>query len=161
MANNKVDTLHPLIREEVREEVNYINTNVLTGRVKMRVTQANRSFKEQGDIYATGRTKPGKIVTKAKPGQSIHNYALAFDFCLVDGKTPIWDTAKDFDGDKHPDWLEIVQRFEAKGYKWGGRFRSISDKPHLEKTFGHTWQQLLALVESGQVDKDGYVILKK
>ena len=156
---SKVNTLHPLIREEVRLAVNHINTNILTGGVKMLVTQARRTFLEQGEIYAQGRTKPGKIVTKAKPGQSIHNYALAFDFCLVKAGVTIWDTTKDFDGDKHPDWMEVVSYFISRGYTWGGDFRSIKDMPHLEKTFGYTWQKLLAKVQAGEIDKDGYVTI--
>ena len=44
------------------------------------------------------------------------------------------------------------------GYVWGGDFRSIVDRPHFEKTFGHTWQQLLAIKQSGKTE-NGYVII--
>lgn len=148
---SKIDTLHPLIREEVRKLVEHINTNVLTGRVKMIVTQCLRTFEEQDALYAK---KPK--VTNAKGGQSIHNYGLAFDFCLVDGKVTIWDTSKDFDGDKHPDWIEVVEVFKKAGYTWGGDFRSFKDAPHFEKTFGYTWQQLLEIKKAGKTE-NGYV----
>lgn len=39
-----------------------------------------RSMEEQAALYAIGRSKPGKIVTKARPGESYHNYGLAFDW---------------------------------------------------------------------------------
>ena len=134
---NKIDTLHPKIREEVRAAVDHVNTNILKSDVKMLVTQCLRTFAEQDKLYAQ-RPK----VTNAKGGQSIHNYGLAFDFCLVKGKETIWNVAKDFDGDKNPDWLEVVNYFKSLGYTWGGDFRSFKDAPHFEKTFGHTWKTL-------------------
>jgi len=151
---SKIDTLHPLIRAEVQTLVDKINSSVLKGNVKMVVTQGLRTFAEQDKLYAQ-RPK----VTNAKGGQSIHNYGLAFDFCLADGGKMIWDTNKDFDGDKIPDWMEVVKVFKDAGYAWGGDFKSIVDKPHFEKTFGHTWQQLLAIKQSGKTE-NGYVILK-
>jgi peptidoglycan L-alanyl-D-glutamate endopeptidase CwlK len=39
-----------------------------------------RSMEEQAALYAIGRSKPGKIVTKARPGESYHNYGMAFDW---------------------------------------------------------------------------------
>jgi len=150
---SKIDTLHPLIREEVQRLVDHCNTSVLKSDVQMIVTCGNRSFDEQTKLY---NQKPK--VTNAKAGQSIHNYALAFDFCLVRGGRLIWDVAKDFDGDKVPDWMEVVKVFKAAGYTWGGDFRSITDRPHFEKTFGHTWQQLLAIKQSGKTE-NGYVII--
>ena len=150
---SKIATLHPEIRDEVQQKVDYINANVLTGKVKMIVTQGLRTFAEQDALF---NQKPK--VTNAKGGQSIHNYGLAFDFCLVDGGKTIWDTAKDFDGDKKPDWMEVVKVFKDAGYTWGGNFRSIYDAPHFEKTFGHTWQQLLELKKANKT-KEGYVII--
>jgi peptidoglycan L-alanyl-D-glutamate endopeptidase CwlK len=150
---SKIDTLHPLIREEVRTLVDLINTTVLKSNVKMIVTQGLRTFDEQTKLY---NQKPK--VTNAKAGQSLHNYGLALDFCLVDGGRTIWDTVKDFDNDKVADWMEVVKVFKVAGYVWGGDFRSIVDKPHFEKTFGHTWQQLLEIKQSGKTE-DGYVII--
>lgn len=150
---SKIDTLHPLIREEVRKAVDYVNTSILTSGVKMLVTQGLRTFEEQ-DKLAAQRPK----VTNAKGGQSIHNYGLAFDFCLFAGGKLIWDVAKDFDGDKQPDWMEVVNYFKSLGYTWGGDFRSITDRPHFEKTFGHTWQELLAIKKAGKT-KDGYILI--
>lgn len=150
---SKIDLLHPAIREEVRTLVNKVNTEILKSDVKMIVTQTLRTFEEQTALF-NQRPK----VTNAMAGQSFHNYGLAFDFCLVKGGRTIWDVAKDFDGDKQPDWMEVVKVFKDAGYVWGGNFRSISDKPHFEKTFGHTWQQLLALKKEGKTI-NGYVIL--
>ena len=148
---NKINTLHPKIREEVRTIVDYINDKVLTGNVKMLVTQGLRTFAEQTALY---NQKPK--VTNAKAGQSLHNYGLAFDFCLVQNGKTIWDIKKDFDNDKVPDWMEVVNIFKSHGYKWGGDFTSIYDAPHFEKTFGYSWKQLLEKYNAGKLE-NGYV----
>jgi hypothetical protein len=44
-----------------------------------------RSFAEQDALYAQGRTKPGKIVTKARGGFSNHNFGVAFDIGVFKG----------------------------------------------------------------------------
>lgn len=53
-----------------------------------------RSEERQAWLYASGRTRPGPIITKAQPGLSYHQYGLAGDFVLfIDGKWS-WDTSK-------------------------------------------------------------------
>lgn len=140
---DKINTLHPFIREEVKMLVSTINNKILTGKAKIRVVQATRTFKEQQDLYNQGRTSPGKIVTQAKAGDSIHNYGLAFDMCLIiDNKEVSWDTVKDFDNDRQSDWMEIVTFLKKFNYVWGGDWRSFKDMPHFEKTGGNTLNQL-------------------
>lgn len=61
-----------------------------------------RSFVTQEALYVQGRTKPGDIVTWARPGLSYHNYGLATDWAFFredDGlyiplryDDPLWDT---------------------------------------------------------------------
>lgn len=144
ITEQRIALLHPKIREEVKKIVIEANS-AISSKLTIRIVQGLRTIAEQDALYAQGRTAPGKIVTKAKGGSSYHNYGLAIDFAfLIDGKEISWDTAKDWDGDKIADWLEVVKIFLKAGYGWGGNFKSIKDFPHLEKTFGYTWQQLLA-----------------
>lgn len=42
-----------------------------------------RTMEEQAALYAIGRSKAGKIVTKARPGESYHNYGLALDWVAM------------------------------------------------------------------------------
>lgn len=136
----RVKLLHPAIRDEVAELIGKIEIN---NPFVIRIVQGLRTIDEQNALYAQGRTKPGDIVTNAKGGSSYHNYGLAFDFCLLyDGKIS-WDTNFDGDKDGQKDWQEVVQMFKNNGYTWGGDFHSIPDAPHLEKTFGHNWRELL------------------
>jgi len=156
---NRIALLHPKLREEAKRL--YIEASkALKGRASIRIVQGYRTFAEQAALYAQGRTKPGAKVTNANAGSSFHNYGLAIDFCLlIDGITVSWDIAKDFDGDGAADWREVVKVFEDAGWKWGGKFSTIRDYPHLEKAFGKTWRQLLELRNAGKVDKAGYVLL--
>ena len=118
----RISRLHPSIRNEVSKIINECD-KALTGRAKVRITQGLRTFKEQDELFAKGRTtgKKGAIVTQSKGGQSYHNYGLAVDFCLLidtngDGtfETPSFDPLKDFDGDRIADWKEVVSDFSAK-----------------------------------------------
>ena len=141
---NKIKELHPKIRKEVYNLIEHINTKILLGKAKVRITDVYRSFEEQDKLYAKGRTEPGNKVTDAKAGYSFHNYGLAFDFCLLltDNNTISWDINKDFDNDKKADWLEVVNVFKTSGWLWGGDW-SKPDYPHLQKIFNYNIEKLL------------------
>jgi peptidoglycan L-alanyl-D-glutamate endopeptidase CwlK len=145
----RVELLHPAVREEVKKLIYAAELN-LPLNAKIRVVQGLRTKQEQDDLFSLGRTKPGKIVTNARFGQSFHCYGLAIDFALMydkDGngsyETLSWDVNYDMDKDGIKDWMEVVSTFEPNKWTWGGRFKSIQDDPHLEKTFGYSWRELL------------------
>lgn len=147
----RINTLHPKIREKALEDYLTINT-ILPKGIRLRFSEAYRSKKHQQDLYDKGRSKPGKIVTNAKPGQSIHEYGLAFDIVLLydrDGngtyESASWDEKKDFDKNGQADWTSVVLFFKSRGWSWGGDFKSIYDSPHFELTFGNTWKTLKKL----------------
>lgn len=161
----RIKTLHPKLRCEAVEIFAKIGL-VLTGKARCRFTFTYRSFAEQQALYEQGRTKPGRIVTNAKAGQSLHNYGLAVDIALLidtDGngtfETASWDDTADFEGLGGSTWMRIVHIFDAYGWEWGGRWKSIKDKPHFQKDFGHDWRELLRLHNEGKVDKEGYVLI--
>lgn len=155
-TKERIDKLHPTVRTEVESIINECD-KVLTGRAKVRITQGIRTFEEQNLLYAKGRTSPGKIVTNAKGGQSIHNYGFSVDICLIlDGKTASFDTKADWDDDKKSDWMECVEVFKKHGWNWGGDWKTFKDMPHFEKKGFSEWRELLKLNR----DKSGYIILK-
>lgn len=146
----RVNLLHPAVRQEVITLIDQIEKD-LPCSIAVRIVQGLRTIDEQNALYAQGRTKPGKIVTNAKGGSSYHNYGLAIDFAILvdrDGNGTFdevsWDIKKDNDKDGTADWLEVVKVFEAAGWEWGGKFSSLKDYPHLQKTFGYKWQALIA-----------------
>lgn len=154
-TKQRIGKLHPSVREEVTKIIEECDS-ALTGRAKVRVTQGLRTFEEQDALYAQGRTKPGKKVTNAKGGQSIHNYGFAVDICLIiDGKIASWDAAKDWDNDTVADWYECVKIFAKHGWEWGGNWKTFKDMPHFDKRNLNSWRKLSKLKK----DKNGYIIL--
>lgn len=138
---DRIQLLHPRLRTEAKQIYQEICES-LTGKAMCRFSHTLRTNAEQNELYAQGRTKPGKVVTNAKGGQSYHNYGLAIDIVLIrdmDGngsyETASWDTNLDADGDGQPDWMEVVAIFKRHGWEWGGDWK-FSDKPHFQKTFG-------------------------
>src|SRR3990167_7492221 len=91
------------------------------------ITCTYRSNKEQEALYAQGRTKPGRIVTRARGGQSKHNCkgpmgeqaAEAFDVVPLRYGKPIWGTTgagiDDDPSDDDADDLEAWQRIGEIG----------------------------------------------
>lgn len=169
----RIKLLHPKVRAEVEQIYKEI-CEALKGRAICRFAYTVRTFAEQDALFAQGRTRlfdaNGKrlgIVTKAKGGQSFHNYGLAIDIVLLvdkDGngtnEAASWDTKTDFDKDNMADWMEIVAIFEKYKWSWGGKWvGKLNDAPHFEKTFGYTWRDLLKLHNAKKVDKDGYVLI--
>lgn len=148
----RIKSAHPLLRDELKKIYTEI-LSALTGSAFCRFAYVLRTFKEQDELF-----KKRPRVTKAKAGQSYHNYGLAVDIVLITegGKKASWDTVKDFDGDRTSDWMEIVAIFKKYGWSWGGEW-NFKDNPHFEKRLGYTWQELYALHLEGKVDSAGYV----
>lgn len=132
MASRDLKDLHPHVRllaldfiEQCRKE----NIDVL-------IYCTYRSNQEQDDLYAQGRTKPGKIVTYARGGQSRHNHtlkdrpaSLAFDCVPLRGGKPVW-------GRTLPEDLKLWQKVgkigKSVGLKWAGDWTRFKEFPHFE-----------------------------
>jgi peptidoglycan L-alanyl-D-glutamate endopeptidase CwlK len=82
-----IDTLDVGFQKQVRSWVN----EMVTSRIEPLIYCGRRTMEEQAALFAKGRTSKGKIVTKARPGESYHNYGLAFDW------VPLKRTAKNAD----------------------------------------------------------------
>ena len=155
---DRIKLLHPTLRGEVEHMYRSQIVPALSGRAICRFAYTLRTFDEQNALFAQGRTRlfdsAGKrlgVVTKARGGQSFHNYGLALDIVLLADRdnnrtfeSASWETTVDFDRDGKADWMEVVDIFKRNGWNWGGDFKSLKDAPHFEKTFGHTWRTLLA-----------------
>ena len=89
------------------------------------LTQTYRSFDVQNSLYDQGRSTPGKIVTKAKGGQSLHNYypAHAFDMAFKIGDQVYWGKR---------DFFMFAEIIKPMGVEWGGDWIGFKDYPHFE-----------------------------
>lgn len=160
----RIAKAHPAVREELGLIYNDIQ-KALVGRAVCRFDCVHRSFERQAEIYASGRSQPGRKLTNAPAGLSLHNYGLAVDICLLVTKNGAqdfasWDTAGDFDEDGVADWMEVVRIFKAHGWDWGGDWNGFKDMPHFQKSFGLKASDFLALHKAGSVDEQGYVRAK-
>jgi peptidoglycan L-alanyl-D-glutamate endopeptidase CwlK len=153
----RIAMMHPKLRDEVYNIYEDI-TEALKGNVFCRFTHTLRTFAEQKELFAQGRTKAGNIVTQAREGFSYHNYGLAIDIVLIDGRNASWNTKKDYDADGISDWMEVVQIFKEYGWEWGGDWR-FKDAPHFQKTLGYSIRSLHRLYHSGKIDKNNYVLI--
>lgn len=90
-------------------------------------TRGYATYPEQMALWCRGRTQEGPIVTRAKPGQSFHNFGLAVDLCpdqlvLVPKLQPDW----------RPQAFEpLGPACFAHGLEWGGKW-ARPDRPHVQ-----------------------------
>ncbi len=119
------------LRPEFRVLVDGWTDDLAAAEIDHLITCTLRSAAEQDALYASGRTVPGPIRTKAKAYQSAHQYGLALDFViLTNGKTdwsgdsPAWEKAISLAQShgmhslrpmesahlEHPDWHAIAMR---------------------------------------------------
>jgi peptidoglycan L-alanyl-D-glutamate endopeptidase CwlK len=149
MSRNLVD-----LHSEVRWRAEKLKEACVAALTPILIYSTLRTFKEQEVLYAHGRTKPGQVVTNARPGESFHNYGLAFD------AIPILESGK-------PDWenrekIRILGELgESIGLQWGGRWPTFKDYPHFQMAFGFDCKQLLVFYDNGGVQKVWDVIDRK
>jgi len=157
---DRIKLLHPKLRDEATLIYQEIKA-ALTGKAICRFSYTLRTFAEQDALF---NARPQ--VTKAKGGQSYHNYGLAVDIVLLVDKdangsyeSALWDVKSDFDGDNKSDWMEIVAIFKRHGWEWGGDWK-FYDAPHFQKTLGKSIVQLLKMHNSKKfITKTTYVDL--
>lgn len=92
--------------------------------IQIEVDTALRTAEEQDELFARGRTSPGKEVTNARGYQSNHVIGCAVDVSPEDSVThlPDWNAS-------HPGWQKIVSVGATYGLRDG---KSWHDLPHLE-----------------------------
>ena len=102
--------------------------------IDLLVTSTYRDNESQDALYAQGRTTPGNVVTKAKAGQSWHNWRCALDVVpLVNGKA-IWDDPAL--------WKQVGEIGKSCGLEWAGDWVTFKEFPHFQYTGGLTIAQL-------------------
>lgn len=101
------------------------------------ITEGFRTKEYQDELYAKGRTKPGKVVTNAKGDSysSQHQWGIAFDIAINDNKL-LYD-------EKMIKKVAKIAKSSKVGLGWGGDWKSIVDTPHFYlKKWGSTTAKL-------------------
>lgn len=135
-SQKNIATLNPKVQPLARA---LIETATAAG-IHVKVISGHRSYEEQDELYAQGRTKPGQIVTKAKGGYSKHNFATAFDVGIFS------PDGKEYFGES-PDYKKVGVIGESLGLIWGGSWTDFQDEPHFEFNNGRSMSQLRAAYE--------------
>lgn len=149
-SEERLALLHPKAQPIFRQ---FIDECESTFNIILRITLGLRTIDQQNDLYAHGRTTPGNIVTDAPGGHSYHNYGLAIDLCeMVDDDTEVSWTY---------DMATLQPIADKYGIEWGGTWVHIKDRPHFELRFGfqENCNDLFGMVQSGNVDENGYVTI--
>lgn len=115
-----INKLHP----DVKILANKLVKECAKQGLKVKITDTLRTKKEQDDLYAQGRTKPGNIVTYSEYPDSYHCWGIAFDVCQnIKGK----------EFDESTGFFDKVGKIgQSLGLEWGGSWTTFRDRPHFQ-----------------------------
>lgn len=131
MVSRSLDDLLPVVKVKAEKFLKLCTEQGLD----ILIYCTHRSDEEQDILYAQGRTKPGKIVTNARSGESWHNHRCAFDFVPLVGGKPAWN-----DENKYRKAGIIA---ESVGLEWAGRWTGkLKETAHCQYTGGLSLAQL-------------------
>ena len=128
--SRKLEDLNPKVAAMATK---FIEACEATG-IDILITSTYRDNESQAALFAQGRSEPGRIVTKARAGESFHNYRCAFDFVpLINGK-PAWDD------------IGLITKCgriaESVGLEWAGNWTNFKEMLHCQYSGGLTLAQL-------------------
>ena len=121
--------LHPYLDYLLGIMIKYSNKE----NIYLIVTEGYRTKEYQDELYAKGRTKPGKIVTNAKGSayQSQHQWGIAFDIAIAN-KGHTFDMA-------YVKKVAQISKEHCKSLGWGGDWEDFPDNLHFYlKKYGST-----------------------
>jgi peptidoglycan LD-endopeptidase CwlK len=118
-SEKNISTLLPEVQPFARSLVQKAALNGIC----IKVISGLRSYAEQDELYARGRTEPGPKVTNARGGYSNHNFGIAFDVGVFEGNKYLADTVK---------YKAVGILGMDMGLEWGGNWKSIVDQPHFQ-----------------------------
>ena len=125
VSEGRLAQVNPTLAQKIRQ----VADQMASSGVQLRIVQGLRTKAEQDALYAQGRTTPGKVVTNAKGGQSMHNYGLAVDMVPgIRGASP-WQPNWN---DKDPDYQKMIDLCEQQGLVAGARWVHIPDVDHFQ-----------------------------
>ena len=100
-----------------------------------RLISGTRTFAQQDDLFAQGRTKPGKKVTNARGGQSNHNFGIAWDVGIFTSSgayiDDLADKGKMTSSAVEAEYKKLGPMGRSQGLFWGGDW-SKPDRPHFQ-----------------------------
>jgi peptidoglycan LD-endopeptidase CwlK len=108
---------------EVQPYARALVTKAAQHGITIKVISGLRAYDEQNDLFAQGRSEPGRIVTNARAGYSNHNFGIAFDIGVFEGTKYLDDSRK---------YKAVGILGMDLGLEWGGNWKTIVDQPHFQ-----------------------------
>lgn len=140
---------------EVRPFARALVQNAAAAGITIKIISGLRTYEEQNQLYAQGRTvvPPDNRVTNARGGFSNHNFGIAFDVGVFEGR--------DYLGES-PKYAAVGVLGQELGLDWGGNWKTFKDMPHFQ--LRPTWalemperEMLANLRERKSVNKEVFV----
>jgi len=143
-SEGNIRTLLPQTQREARS---FLTRAKNFAGFEVRIISGSRTYAEQDQIFRKGRFgNPGPIVTKARGGQSNHNFGIAWD-------VGIFQNGKYLTGDSKPEakiYKQLSSIVLTSDLEWGGNWTSIVDMPHYQMKLDLTLEQVRARFEKGR-----------
>jgi peptidoglycan L-alanyl-D-glutamate endopeptidase CwlK len=163
MASRRIEDLVPTAQAKAREHV----LRCADAKIELLIYCTLRDPEEQARLFRQGRTPQqvqGKVdqlrsqgfpqlaqtlsaapgatgakVTFAGPGESFHQYAMAYDCVPVVKGKPVWQTG----GEAGQLWRKVGELGKACGLEWAGEWTKFREFPHFQWTDGRAVQVLM------------------
>jgi peptidoglycan L-alanyl-D-glutamate endopeptidase CwlK len=118
-----IQTLQPDAQRRARHFLTAVSAQLSAEGLSVKVISGTRTYEEQDELFARGRTKPGPVVTRARGGQSNHNFGVAWDIGIF----------------RHGEYIPESELYrkagvigKGHGLEWGGDWKGIQDEPHFQ-----------------------------
>ena len=125
-----IATLHSRVQPLARQLI----AEAAAKGIQIKVISGTRSYAEQDALYRKAvdgldNDGDGRIdeaderVTKARGGYSNHNFGIALDIGIFEGKAYVPES---------PLYAQVGKIGKALGFEWGGDWTSFKDMPHFQ-----------------------------
>jgi peptidoglycan L-alanyl-D-glutamate endopeptidase CwlK len=140
-SEGNIQTLQITAQQKSREFLEAMISKLGGKGLVFKIISGTRTYQEQNDLFALGRTKPGRIVTNARGGFSNHNFGVAWDIGIFDN------------GEYIPE-SELYKSAgiigKQQGLEWGGDWESFQDEPHFQVVAEPKLAEIRVSFENGQ-----------
>jgi len=141
-SEGNIQSLQPRAQEKARAFLKQVNDKLGDGSVVFKIISGTRTYAEQDALFAQGRTKfPGPIVTRARGGQSNHNFGVAWDIGAFKAGQYIPESEL---------YKKAGEIGKSLSLEWGGDWKTIQDEPHFQAIKESELASTRVKFESGQ-----------
>jgi peptidoglycan LD-endopeptidase CwlK len=122
----RIMTLQPNAQRKVREFLAAAQALPFT----YKILSGTRTYSEQDELFAKGRTAPGPRVTNAGGGESNHNFGIAWDVGIFSGGKYLTGA----NAEENQAYIDLGNHILASvaGLEWGGNWQGFVDRPHYQ-----------------------------